>query len=93
VFVHCPQSVLAKLLEQGAIRVLLLDFQILVYSRLTVVQLDLVVDQLLVLVGLKTVQFKIEVETRHWTTTGLIVQYMQLLHVRVRQSLFNSDTL
>lgn len=92
VFVHGPQSVFPELLEQGAVWVLLLDFQVLVHGCLAVVQLNFIVDQLLILVGLKTIQLKVKVETRHRLATRLIIRYMQFLHVGVRQSLLDSDT-
>ena len=70
-----------------------LSFQVLVYSLLIVVELNLVVDQLLVFVSLQAIELKVEVETRHRLPHWLIIRHMQLLHVGVRESLLDRYTL
>lgn len=70
-----------------------LSFQVLVYSLLIVVELNLVVDQLLVFVSLQAIELKVEVETRHRLPHWLIIRHMQLLHVWVREGLLDRYTL
>ena len=70
-----------------------LSFQVLVYSLLIVVELNLVVDQLLIFISLQAIELKVEVETRHRLPHWLIIRHMQLLHVWVREGLLDRYTL
>lgn len=83
ILVHRAQPILPILLKQAAVRMFLLSFQVLVYSLLIVVELNLIVDQLLVFVGLQAIELKVEVETRHRLPHWLIIRHMQLLHIGV----------
>ena len=85
--------ILPILLKQAAVRMFLLSFQVLIYSLLIVVELNLIVDQLLVFVGLQAIELKVEVETRHRLPHWLIIRHMQLLHVGVRECLLDRYTL
>lgn len=93
ILVHRAQPILPILLKQAAVRMFLLSFQVLVYSLLIVVELNLIVDQLLVFVGLQAIELKVEVETRHRLPHWLIIRHMQLLHVGVRECLLDRYTL
>lgn len=84
ILVHRAQPILPILLKQAAVRMFLFSFQVQVYSLLIVVELNLVVDQLLVFVGLQAIELKVEVKTRHRLPHWLIIRHMQLLHVGVR---------
>lgn len=93
ILVHRAQPILPILLKQAAVRMFLLCFQVLIYSLLIVVELNLIVDQLLVFISLQAIELKVEVETRHRLPHWLIIRHMQLFHVGVRECLLYCYTL
>jgi hypothetical protein len=66
-----------------SIRVLLLLFDVLEGSLITVVEHDLLIDQIFEILFAQRILFEIEVEGTHWLGHWLIVWEMQLFQIRV----------
>lgn len=81
VVVHSPHLVLTKSLVEDSIGVLLPVLEVPSHCILVVVKLDLLVDQLLELTSLQTVELEVEVKWRHGLLLnrliGLSMQFSQ----------------
>ena len=71
-----PDSVLAEPLVQDALWIQLLALLILLLGLRVMIQHDLLVNQVLVLVLLQTVQLKVEIVGRNQLCSRLIVRVM-----------------
>ena len=65
---------------------------ILLARLFTVIKLNFLEDQLLILGNLQAKELKVEIEVAHWITRWLIVLKMQAFHIRMCKGLINRDS-
>ena len=91
--IHSTESCLVETLKETTKWELLFLNQVVIDDLLIVVQENFLVDKLLVLVSLETVQLKIKVESRNIVSCRLIVFKVEVLQVRMSQCFSNSNAL
>ena len=91
--VHGSQTVRRKSLKEHSLGITLAILLVGLVLLLVVIQLDLFEDKLLVFVNLERVKLEIEIEILDWLPHRFVLCKVQTLHVGVRKSLINRDSL
>ena len=91
--IHRSETLFRILVDQVALRELLLQSFVLLTHIVVVIELDLFIHELLVLGNLQAKHFEVKVKVAYWFTRRFVLFKVEPFEVRVRQGLLNGDSL